>query len=302
MTDSGRPEVKPSLAVNGIQSHATGKMTTSSIKSNPAWDEDWGPTTKQPPSSLQKSTNNIPISAHPGLSNQPIQVNVSQSQSLPIPAVSTQQTAAESCPAVDIEWPPRASSGAPYQFGDAEKQLNKGPSSTSSFDDIDPFADWPPRSSGSVSGGGTLNNGTIGLSTTKYGSSSIPNTSNSTNFQSYNNSSWAFDTQSSKEQIKQNQGNSLTSGSLGSGSLNSQSSLGFLKQNQGIAASSTYTDKKPTDLGSIFASSKNEHSAPRLAPPPSTAVGRGRGRGRGTSRSSQGKPPSSEQPPLLDLL
>ncbi|KAH7519741.1 hypothetical protein FEM48_Zijuj08G0069400 [Ziziphus jujuba var. spinosa] len=297
VTDCGGSEVKPSVAVNGIQSHASSKMSTSTTKSNPAWDEDWGLITKQPAASLQNSSNDIPIFTQLSLSNQPIQVTSSQSQSLPIPGVSNQQTAV-SCPPVDIEWPPRASSGALPQFGDAEKQFNTGSSSTSTFDDIDPFANWPPRSSGSASGVGTSNNGTIGLSATKYGSSSIPNTSNSMNFQSYNNSSWAFDTQSSI----QNQGNSLTSGSLGSGSLNPQSSLGFLKQNQGTAASSNYDDKKPTDLGSIFASSKNEQGAPRLAPPPSTTVGRGRGRGRGTSRSSQVKPPSSEQPPLLDLL
>ena len=65
-------------------------------------------------------------------------------------------------------------------------------------------------------------------------------------------------------------------------------------------------DKKTTYLGSIFASSKNDHASPRLAPPPATAVGRGRGRGRGNqgqsnARSAHAKSPS-EQPPLLDLL
>ncbi|KAF3440970.1 hypothetical protein FNV43_RR19256 [Rhamnella rubrinervis] len=302
VTDSGIPEVKPSLPVNGMQSHASSKTNTSTTKSNSAWDEDWGPITKQRAASLQNSTNNIPTSTDPVLGKQPIQVTSLQVQSLPIPAVSNNQTAA-SCPPVDIEWPPRTSSGAAPQYGDAEKQLNTGASSTSSFDDIDPFADWPPRSSGSaVSGVGISNNGTLGVPATKYGSSSNPNTSNNMNFQSHNNSSWTFDTQSSIEQMRPNQSNSLNTGSLGSGSVIPQSSIGFLKQNQGMAASSTYTDKKPTDLGSIFATSKNEQTAPRLAPPPSTAVGRGRGRGRGTSRSSQVKPPSSEQPPLLDLL
>lgn len=302
MTDSGIPEVKPSLPVNGIQSNASSKINSSTTKSDSAWDEDWGPITKQPAASLQNSTNNIPTSTNLVLGIQPIQVTSSQVQSLPIPAMSNNQTAA-SCPPVDIEWPPRTSSGAAPQFGDAEKQLNTGASSTSSFDDIDPFADWPPRSGGSsVSGIGISNNGTLGVPATKYGSSSIPNTSNNMNFQSYNNSSWAFDTQSSIEQMRPSQSNPLNTGSLVSGSVIPQSSIGLLKQNQGIAASSTYTDKKPTDLGSIFATSKNEQTAPRLAPPPSTAVGRGRGRGRGSSRSSQVKPPSSEQPPLLDLL
>lgn len=301
VTDSGIPEVKQSLPVNGFQSNSTSKINTSTTKSNSAWDEDWGPITKQPVASFQNSTNNIPTSTNPILGKQPIQVTASQVRSLPIPAVPTQQTAA-SCPPVDIEWPPRTSSGAAPYFGDAEKQLNMGTAATLSFDDIDPFADWPPRSGGSVSGVGTLTNGTIGLPATKYSSTSTTNTSNNMNFQGYNNSSWAFDAQGSIEQMKLTQNNSTSTGSLGGGNVNPQSSIGFLKQNQGMAASNTYADKKAADLGSIFASGKNEQTAPRLAPPPSTAVGRGRGRGRGTSRSGQGKPPSSEQPPLLDLL
>ncbi|KAF2290566.1 hypothetical protein GH714_014440 [Hevea brasiliensis] len=60
-----------------------------------------------------------------------------------ISAVPGQQTTA-SCPPVDIEWPPQASSGVTPQLRDADKQLNTGASSSSSFDDLDPFANWPP--------------------------------------------------------------------------------------------------------------------------------------------------------------
>ncbi|KAL5571745.1 hypothetical protein UlMin_021342 [Ulmus minor] len=305
VTESGFPEVKPSRVVNGVQSQASSRISgsgtnNSATKSSPAWDEDWGPTRKHPTPSVQNSTNSVTTSTPSVLAVEPIQLSSSQSQSLLIPSLSNQQTTA-SCPAVDIEWPPRTSSlGTAPQFGDAEKQPNTGASSNSSFNEIDPFADWPPRpSGGSVSGIGAPNNGVMGLSTAKYGSGSISNTSNSMNFQS-NNNSWAFDTGNSVAQMGQSQNNSMATGSLGSGVVKPQSSIGYLKQNQGIAASSTNT----TDISSIFASKKSEHAAPRLAPPPSTAVGRGRGRGRGTvsaSRSSQVKS-STEQPPLLDLL
>ena len=304
MTDSGIPEVKPSPSVNGLLSQESlskvSGTVSSTMKSSPAWDEDWGPTTKGRATSLQNSTNNNP-STNPVLGFQPIQVTSLQSQSLMIPTISSQQTAV-SCPPVDIEWPPRVSSAVTPQLEDGEKQLNAGASSTSSFDDVDPFADWPPRPTGSVRGAGMYNNGTMGQPTNKYGSSSVSSASNSMNFQMNN---WGLNSHSSFEPIRENQGNpTLTTGSLGGGGINPLSSIAFLKQSQGIPASGTYTDKKSTDIGSIFASSKNEQSAPRLAPPPSTAVGRGRGRGRGASlasRTSHAKS-QSEQPPLLDLL
>lgn len=306
VTDLGIPEVKPSPPDNGLTSQAMSKITgtvNSTAKSNPTWDEDWGPRTKGPASSLKNSTNNS-HSTHPDLGFLPIQINSLQSQFSTIPAVSSQQTAV-SCAPVDIEWPPRASSGVTPQLGDTEKQLNTTTSSTSSFDGKDPFADWPPRPSGSVNGAGNSNNGTIGQPTNKYGSSPIWNAPNSMGLQTNNSISWAFDTQTSIQQIGQSQGNlTLASGSLATGIFNPQSSIGFLKQSRGTPASSGHIDKKSTDLGSIFASSKNELSTPRLAPPPSTAVGRGRGRGRGASsasRSSHAKSPS-EQPPILDLL
>ncbi|KAI5311668.1 hypothetical protein L3X38_040841 [Prunus dulcis] len=299
VTDSGIPEGKPSASANGLQSQVPGKISgtvATAANGSPGWDEDWGPIRKQPSNSLQNSTNSI-TSTYPIQGIEPIQVTSSRT------AVSSQQTPV-SCPPVDIEWPPRASSGV-TPLGDAEKQSNAGASSSSSFDDIDPFANWPPRPSGSVSGTGPSNNGAIESPRNKYGPNSLSSTSNSMNLYSNDNDSWAFGTQSSVEQIGLNQGNAtLNTGSLGSSGFNPQSSIGFLKQTQSISASSAYTDKKSADLGSIFASGNNAQRAPRLAPPPSTAVGRGRGRGKGASsvsRSSHAKS-ASEQPPLLDLL
>ncbi|XP_004290244.1 PREDICTED: SCY1-like protein 2 [Fragaria vesca subsp. vesca] len=306
VTDSGIPEVKPSLSANGLQTQVSSNISgnvSSATNTRPAWDEEWGPIKKQPSNSVQNSTNSVtPI--NPVMVNEPIQVSSSQPNSFLQTAVSSQQAAA-SCPPVDIEWPPRASSGVTPQFGDAEKKSDAGVSPASSFDDIDPFANWPPRPSGSVGGSGPTNSGAMGFPTNIYGSSSLSSTSNSMSLKSNSNNSWNFDTQSSIEQIRMNQGNGTSNTSnLGNSGFNSRDSLGYMKQNQVTPASSAYTNKSSADLGSIFASGKNDQTALRLAPPPSTTVGRGRGRGRGASsvsRSSNAKS-STEQPPLLDLL
>ncbi|KAF2290549.1 hypothetical protein GH714_014362 [Hevea brasiliensis] len=189
------------------------------------------------------------------------------------------------------------------QLRDADKQLNTGASS-SSFDDLDRFANWPPRPSGTSSASGTSNNGSLGSMGNSYSTSLNASTPNSMNFQANGNNSWAFSSQSSSELLKSNQGISTMSASSLNSGHNPQNSIGFMKQNQGMSALGPYNDKKSTDLGSIFGSSKNEQLAPKLAPPPSTAVGRGRGIGRGatsTSRSTRAKQ-QSEQPSLLDLL
>ncbi|KAI4331796.1 hypothetical protein L6164_016751 [Bauhinia variegata] len=300
VTDSGIPEVKPSLSINGLQTESLNK-TSSSVAStkSASWDEDWVPTTKGATSSVPNSIN---TSTQSVLGN-PVEQITSSKQQSSLSSVSNQQTTM-SCPSVDIEWPPRASLAVTPQFGDAERQF-KAPetSSTSKFEDIDPFANWPPRSSGSSSGFGVSNNGTVGPPQNKYGSNPVSSTSNNMNFQPIN--SWSFNPQTSAESDGLSLGNaSSTTGSL-NGGLKAQNSLGFLKQNQGFPASNvSLNNNRSTDLGSIFASNKNEHIAPKLAPPPLTAVGRGRGRGRGatsSARSTQSKP-HSDQPPLLDLL
>lgn len=275
MTDSGIPEMRPPPITNGVQSQAPNRASgpiSAPTKKSPAWDEDWGPARKQTASSVQNSTNSF--TPHVGIEQS------KPKQPLSIPTASNNQTAS-SCPPVDLEWPPRASSGI---------SLNSGTPSNSNFDDMDPFADWPPRQSGQPSGIGASN----------YGSGSVPNTSSTLN--NNNNNSWAFDTQTSIGQMRQSQGNSGTTASLGSLKQNQGNSLGFMKQNQGVLG---YTEKKPADIGSIFSNSKSEQSALRLAPPPSTAVGRGRGRGKLSSSAprstSQAKQPS-EQASLLDLL
>lgn len=266
----------------------TGGPVPSAAKSSSSWDEDWGPVTKGSANSHQPSVSNT-SSTKTVSGNQPIQFAPAQLQRSMIPDVSSQQTVES----VDVEWPPRTSSSSVTnsQSPDIEKQQPiAGVSSSPSFDDIDPFADWPPRRSGTSSGLGTPSNGKIGLPTNSFSSSLTTNTSNNMSFQTNGNNSWATNNNSS----------TLNTAGLSSGGVNNLNSIAYLKQSQ-----THNTDKKSVDLGSIFGSSRTEQTAPRLAPPPSTAVGRGRGRGRGatnsTSRPSHVKP-SSEQPPLLDLL
>lgn len=301
MTDSGIPEVKNATAANGLQSQALNKKsgTVASAKSSPSWDEDWGPTARGTANAgasvsatvQQASQNNSSI--NPVLGDKSIQSAPIQTEPSVISTVSSQQMPV-SCAVVDIEWPPHAPLGVTAESGNVEKQFNSGTSSLANFDDLDPFSNWPPRTSAS-NDFGTFNNGTMGPVTNNYGSSSITST-----FPENKSNSWAFSNQNSGELLRPNPVDSTSSGSI----LNSegfQNSIGFSKQNQGnsVSMSSSYNNQKSLDLGSIFSTSKNEQATPKLAPPPSTAVGRGRGRGR--ARATHAKS-SSQQPPILDLL
>ncbi|BAT89142.1 SCY1-like protein 2 A [Vigna umbellata] len=303
VTDSGMPEVKRSPVVNGVQSEALRTSSSSvpaSAKSSSSWDEDWGPKTEYSASSTENSID----AARPSLAGSHVGQVTSLQKHLSLTALSAQQTT-KSCPSVDVEWPPRASPGVTPQFSDTEKHtIGAGTSSTSNLESDDPFADWPPRPNGSVSSGsGIPNNGSSGMPL-NIGFNSMTNTSS--NIGSQTSMSWSASPQISADPISLNSRTSSTVGSLNSG-LGHQNSLGFLKQSQAFPASNvSYNNVQSpaTDLGSIFSSNKNEHIAPKLAPPPSSAVGRGRGRGRGaasTTRSSHTKS-HAEQPPLLDLL
>ncbi|KAE8666530.1 hypothetical protein F3Y22_tig00112498pilonHSYRG00308 [Hibiscus syriacus] len=298
LTDSGIPEVKHATTANGLQSQALGKANGSvaSAKSSPAWDEDWVPTTKAAvdasDTAHQPSKNDLSI--HSFLGDKSIQSAPRQSQSSLIPTASSQQMSI-SCPPVDIEWPPRPSSGVTVEPGNGEKQLNAGTSLSSNFEDLDPFANWPPRSNTSSNDSGTFSNGSMGPGVGNYGFSST----STTNHQTDNSNSWMLGNQNSGDTLRPTNADILNGGGP-------QNSIGFLKQNQRVSApmSSSYNNQKSADIGSIFGSSKNGQTAPRLAPPPSTAVGRGKGRGRGASSGSKTTyaKPTSGQPPLLDLL
>ncbi|KAL8485777.1 hypothetical protein ACS0TY_027887 [Phlomoides rotata] len=286
LTDSGLPEVRPSPAAVGHplgQINNTVSTVLSTTKRNSAWDEDWI-SSRVAPTATQSSTTTS--------TTQPARGNFSSATS-----VGNTQQLPSSCPAVDVEWPPKSSSSAPTQFDNLDVLNGNKSTSNASLDDMDPFANWPPRPSGTPSVSSSMNNGKTRPTVNKYGSTNSASTPNGLNFES---TSWAFPTQSQN----QNQGIS-SSANVGStiGGFNSQNTLGQLKQNHGIPALGSSTEKA-ANLGSIFASNKNEHTALRLAPPPTTAVGRGRGRGQGSQGQTRlgQKKSQNEQPPLLDLL
>ncbi|KAL6525317.1 SCY1-like protein 2 A [Orobanche minor] len=286
LADSGFPEVKPShLVADPTSVHKTVLTTPSITKGSSLWDEDW-----VPPRTAVRSL--ITTTAQPAVPSQPAQVNATHSMPSTTAVASPQQPLPSSCPAVDVEWPPQSSSSnAATQFGDFEDvNGNKKSLSDLSLDDIDPFANWPPRPSGPP---GISDNGTTASSSNnKY----VPN-NNTANGLSYQSASWAFGSQTSIESKSQTQG----VGSLSNvdSNIGSQNSLVYMKQNIGVSALGS-SNEKMTNLKSIFASNKNENIAPRLAPPPATAVGKVGGRGRG-NRGQTGKS-QTEKPPLLDLL
>lgn len=302
VTDSGVPEVQTPAAGAGPNLGPVKKNTATSMsttKSSPAWDEEWIPT-RESTMSLKTSTN--VSSAQPAItvaSQQPMQINHATLPSSVAAAPS--QPTSESYASADLEWPPRSSVGvSPPIGGDTDKKTQNGNLSSSAFDDVDPFANWPPRPTNTV-GSGSSSNLTIGQSAINPASNLSASTLNGTSSQSYNNSSWTYGTQNAVEPVRQNQMRStFSTGSL-NGITNSQGS-GQPDSAWGATA------QKPADIGSIFSSSKGDHSALRLAPPPLTAVGRGRGRGRGNQGQSRANTSSrtgiasSGQPPLLDLL
>ncbi|KAL1833622.1 hypothetical protein ACET3Z_003273 [Daucus carota] len=307
VTDSGVPEVKiPGAGPNfGPAKNSTG-TSMSTTKSTPAWDEEWIPA-KESAMSLKTSPTNV-SSAKPAIAvanQQPMQINHANLASS-VAAASSQPTS-ESNTSADLEWPPRSYVGVSPPVGsDTDKKTQNGNLSSSTFDDVDPFANWPPRPTSTV-GSGSSSHSTIGQSAINPASNWNASTLNGTSSQSYNNSSWTYGTQNAVEPMKQNQMRSTSnSGSL-NGNTNSQGSLEFMKSSQPDSAR-IGAPQKPADIGSIFSSNKGDHSALRLAPPPMTAVGRGRGRGRGNqaqsraNTSSRTATTSSGQPPLLDLL
>ncbi|KAJ6693236.1 hypothetical protein OIU85_004040, partial [Salix viminalis] len=260
VTDSGIPEVKSVNSLKVIVKSFTyvRMLCRCSVGISPSlkeqrtasWDEDWGPVSKGSAAAhraLASNSSPTPISA-----NQSIQLTFLQSESPMTSTVSSKQTTV-SCLPVDIEWPPPTSS-------------------TSSLNDIDPFADWPPRPCGTSSGSGVSNNGTSGPQPNSYSSNMIANTPNIMNLHNKGDISWAFNNQSSYDPLKPTQGTYVVnSGSLNSGP-NPQNSICCLKQNHNISTLGSYNNTKSTNLASIFGSSKNEQTAPKLVPPLSTVV------------------------------
>ncbi|KAH0463253.1 hypothetical protein IEQ34_007835 [Dendrobium chrysotoxum] len=268
--------VSPSLS-NELHSGPYQKQCGSvqDAKKTTAWDEDWGPINRQNTSASGPLASNWiskqSVSASQAISTIPLQSSMA--------AVNQQIT---SISPVDVQWPPPYSSSVfvSQSVTNDKMNLNSGGTSSRTFDDINPFANWPPRPSGSSSY--MPNNNGRSISSDGFGTHNF-------DFSSNNNVVGSKPYQESVPSINNNQ-SSLNK--IVSGNTPDSLSLGL---GQPIVA------KANLGIGSIFVSANSTRpAAPKLAPPPLTAIGRGRGRNQ-VSLSSQTKP-SSEQSPILDLL
>lgn len=235
------PTTTSSTGDGGLKKNIPTASSSSSLSNaSSRWDEDWVTTTRG--SSMEPK----PLSQPPKHDVQFPMIMSTQQQ-------KQTQTQTSCPPAVEFEWP---------------HQEKSNTSSSASFDDLDPFANWLTQP--------TTNHSLPPPATNGVGGLFLTGTENQVN-NNYNT----------------NWGNNMDS---------SPPNGGFPRYNQqGDTSSSSTSGPKASDLGSIFASSKTPQAL-RLAPPPLNAVGRGRGGGaQGQTRPSRAKP-SSEQPPLLDLL
>ncbi|KAF8676025.1 hypothetical protein HU200_047529 [Digitaria exilis] len=210
-----------------------------------------------------------------------------------------------SCVPVDIEWPPRRSSSSDFN-APLSLENDSGRLSSDKLDDIDPFADWPPKPSSATSISATehrpsTNRNISGLSSGNVGFGGSGNSlGQMKSYQmSWSNSSNLMGMNSSGSYL--NQGNT----SLGFGNPIGGLDTGLSNPSSSSAGQSMM--QQPSNFGSLSMSTNNAtHGPPRLAPPPSASVGRGRGRNQGQSALSRAsRPPhsnSSSGQPILDLL
>ncbi|KAF0899646.1 hypothetical protein E2562_020834 [Oryza meyeriana var. granulata] len=344
VTDNGNTEVKvsPSLA-NGIHSEplSGGVGQTGQIQAakGPAWDEDWGPTKKssapsessdsnarmkQPSDPFDFSTQTKQPSALPfdfstqqpkpsSAISQVTPATISPAQPLPslqsLAPSSGPQTSG-SCVPVDIEWPPRKSTSsefnAPLSFN---KESKSGGLSSDGLDDIDPFANWPPKPSSGASISApehpsSTNQSISGLSAGNIGFSG---NSSSLGQMKTNQVSWSMKPNNTNLMGMNSTGSYLNQGNsaLGFGNPIGGLSTGFPNPVNSSGGQGIMQSK--SDFGALPLSTSTTQGPPRLAPPPSASVGRGRGRNQGQSALSRAsRTPhsnvSSEQPPILDLL
>ncbi|KAJ4797524.1 kinase family with ARM repeat domain-containing protein [Rhynchospora pubera] len=239
-------------------------------KSNsPAWNEDWGP----PASSTAKPKQPLvqpPMNPTPSMaaSSQPIEFNLG-------PQVTGSNA---SCSPVDIEWPPSTSSDFLSNNNYNSKQEISitgttgisdigGVPSNGGFDDLDPFANWPPP---------------------KH-SNPVGQLKHVQNLSSSSNSGINLDSSGMLNQDKFLTNMNYAANPIGSNP--SPDLFGSGNPSQNLFGSGL--GQNP--IGSKFGSTSSIGSTPRLAPPPQSALSRAT-RPVGNAKSS------SDQAPLFDLL
>jgi len=340
VTDNGHTEIKVSPSVsNGNHSKPTsgglGQTGQMPARKSTSWDEDWGPTkkTSAPPLSFDSSAQTTQPSKDPfdfsTQTNQPSTLPFDFSTQTEQPSTLTQVAAATipfakplpslqslapslghqtsgSCVPVDIGWPPRMSTSSDFN---AQFSVKSGELSNDGVGDVDPFANWPPKpsSAASISAVERLPSTNQSISGLNTGNMGFGGSSTSLGQMKTNQVSWS---------AKPNNTNIMGMNSTVSYLNQGNSSLGYGKPAGGLS-SGLYDPASPSagqsirqpksDFGSLSQLSSGTQGPPRLAPPPSAAVGRGRGRNQGQSALSRAsRAPnsnvSSEQPPFLDLL
>ncbi|RWW81416.1 hypothetical protein BHE74_00010181 [Ensete ventricosum] len=279
VSDSGTPEVKVSSAsTNGLHSEPLPKSVAqnSSTKSRASWDEDWGPTVKKTANASQPLETNIQPEESLSISQQ------ATANAIPLQSVAAAPThqMPTTCTPVDIEWPP---SNSYSEFGaqlNVNEKQNSMDVSNSAFDDLDPFANWPPKPSNSASSLGsttvpTQSHGISGSGMSSIGFSSISTSVGQSNLHKG----------SLISNVNNPRGLPMNSQTFGQVNRASASVIG----NSVSALETSHPNSnshafKSTDIGSIFAPVHNGQPTPRIAPPPTTAIGRGRGRNQGNAR------------------
>ncbi|XP_051224938.1 SCY1-like protein 2 A [Lolium perenne] len=344
VTENGSAEVKvsPSMS-NGIHSKPTsgglGQTAQMPAAKSTSWDEDWDPTkktsapslsfdsssqTKEPskdPFDFSTQTNQpstLPFdlgtqTKRPSTVSQVATATIPSAQPLPplqslAPSSGPQNSG--SCVPVDIEWPPRMSTSSDFNAPFSMNMDTKsGELSNDGLNDVDPFADWPPKTStaSSISAAGRLPSTNQSISGLNAGNIGFGGSSNTLGQMKTNQVSW-----SAKPNHSNVMGMNSTAGYLNQGN----SSLGFGNpiggpssglSNPAIPYAGQSMRQPQPDFGSLSQSSSGTQGPPRLAPPPSAAVGRGRGKNQGQSALSRAsRTPQSNaasgQPPFLDLL
>jgi SCY1-like protein 2 len=303
-----------------------------SAKSTSAWDEDWGPTKKTSAPSLSVDSSlqikqpsvdpfdfntqitqsttlpfdfNTPSKQPPVVSQVPA-ATIPTAQPLPslksLAPISGSETSG-SCVPVDIEWPPRTSSSSDFNAPSVNKESD-------GLDDIDPFANWPPKPS-SATGLPMMeppSSTAQSFSGSNTGSIGLDGNGNSLWQMKSNQVSWSAEPNTGNLMGLNSSGSYMNQGSSALGFGNPIGGLGTDLSNPSSSSAGLGMMQPKSDFGSLsLLSNSASHGPPKIAPPPTSAVGRGRGRNQGQSALSQAsRPPnsnsSSGQQPILDLL
>ncbi|KAF3791807.1 hypothetical protein EJ110_NYTH12688 [Nymphaea thermarum] len=295
-SDSGAADISVKhTGVNGHPPEAVQKPSghlSSSTKSTSSWDSDWGSMLKKTTSSYRAEESNLPPKSA-ATTSEPTPVSNPRFQSTSAPDLHVPL----SCPAVDIEWPPLAPTiDQSSQVAENDKQKsNPQLPGDSGFDEIDPFADWPPRPTHTVNNslGSMINNSTGMPNQGKpvMGANLASTINNSMGMSMQNQGRPAPNANPASLPLNNSIGLSKLYEQTSSSTINTTSSSSFpINSSVGRGTSAIQTASKEVDLESMFPSAKSEQPpALRIAPPPPAGKSGG-GRGNWFPKNEDEKP------------